>query len=142
MNRRQLLRAIGASITVGALPSGAQVGRIPRVAWLSNDSREGNASYDFFREGLKALGYVEGRTVALEARWGDGALSAIEPLVAALVASQPDVIVTQGPAVRYVRATKTEIPVVFGFSGDPVAAGYVDSFSRPVRNMTGLSFMS
>lgn len=142
MNRREVLGMFAAMACAAAANAVAQATSIARVGWISGDREAGNSGFDAFKAGMRELGHVEGKTFAIEARWGDGSLTALEPLVAALVQSRPDVVVTQGPAVRVVHQVGTALPVVFAFSGDPVAAGYVESFARPGRNMTGVSFLS
>lgn len=140
MRRRRFL---GASVAL-TLASGtrAQASRVLRIAWVSSDRAAGNSGYDAFLGGMRERGYVEGRNLAVEPRWGDGAWETMAPVVADVVRLRPDVIVTQGPVVRIVAQSGTSIPVVFAFSGDPVVGGFVDSFARPGRNFTGLSFLS
>ena len=96
-----------------------------------------------FREGLRDLGYVEGRNLIIDARWGEGSNERLEQLAVELVKSKPDVIVTQGgPATHPVIRAGATMPVVFGYSGDPVEAGVVSSLARPGRNFTGMTFLS
>jgi putative ABC transport system substrate-binding protein len=142
MNRRRALAAIG-SLVAGLPVSGwAQTAPAIRIAWLAMGQR---ASFDkffvAFYEGLKALGYVQGRGLTLDDRWGD-TMEATERLAAELVALKPAVIVTAGPAVRAVTKTASTVPVVFGFSGNPIDAGLSTDYVRPDRNMTGMSFMA
>jgi putative ABC transport system substrate-binding protein len=96
-----------------------------------------------FRQGLRDLGYVDGKTVIVEARFGDGRSERLPELARGLVALKPDVIVTSTDvataAVR--RATRT-IPIVMALSTDPVATGFVASLARPGGNITGLSNVS
>ena len=115
-----------------------------RIGWISNDRGSGNSPmFEAFREGMRELGYVEGRNVIIEPRWGEGSNERLEQLAVELVRSNPRVIVAHGGPATYpvVRAGAT-MPVVFGFSGDPVEGKLVDSFARPGRNMTGVSFLS
>jgi putative ABC transport system substrate-binding protein len=115
-----------------------------RIGWISNDRGGGNPPmFEAFREGLRDLGYVEGRNLVIDSRWGEGSDERLEQLAVELVKSKPDVIVTQGGPATYpvVRAGAT-MPVVFGFSGDPVEAGIVSSLPRPGRNFTGITFLS
>lgn len=96
-----------------------------------------------FREGLRELGYVEGRNLVIDAYWGEGSSERIEKLAVELVASKPDIIVTQGgPATHPVIRARATMPVVFGYSGDPVEAGVVSSLARPGSNFTGVSLLS
>ncbi len=95
-----------------------------------------------FRQGMRDLGYVEGQNLGIEARWADGALDRVGDLTTDLVRLKVDAIVTQGPVVSAVKRTAATIPVVFGFSGDPVEAGVVASLSHPGGNLTGMTFLS
>jgi putative ABC transport system substrate-binding protein len=114
-----------------------------RVSWLSAGKGDDTASFLAFRSGLRDYGYVEGRNVTLDARWGEFSSERTEQLAAELVRSNPQVIVTQaGTAVFAIQRTGTTLPVVFGLSGDPIQAKLVDSLAHPGRNFTGLSFLS
>jgi putative ABC transport system substrate-binding protein len=92
---------------------------------------------------MRDLRYVEGRNLIIDARWGEGSNERLAQLAVELVKSNPQLIVTQGGPATYpvVRAGAT-MPVVFGFSGDPVEGKLVESFAHPGRNLTGVSFLS
>jgi putative ABC transport system substrate-binding protein len=142
--RRKLVIALGAGALAAPFASFAQQQtKVWRIGWLSNASPANSPFFDAFRGGMRDLGYVEGRNVVIDARWGEGSSDRIEQLAVELVKSKPDVIVTQGGPATYpiVRAGAT-MPVVFGFSGDPVEAGVVASLARPGRNFTGVTFLS
>jgi putative ABC transport system substrate-binding protein len=95
-----------------------------------------------FRDGLRRLGYVEGRNVAIESRLAEGRAERLPALVSELIDRKVDVIVgiTGGAAFVASKATTT-IPIVVGVSGDPVEAGLVASFARPGGNITGMSYL-
>jgi putative ABC transport system substrate-binding protein len=112
----------------------------PRVGWLSAGS-EPDPFLDAFRDGLRKLGYVEGRNVVLATRHANGNLEALLAGAAELAQLPAAVVVTSLTAVRGARAIK-DIPVVFTISGDPVAAGLAQSLSRPGGNFTGSTFLS
>ncbi|HEV8723070.1 MAG TPA: ABC transporter substrate-binding protein [Candidatus Binatia bacterium] len=115
-----------------------------RIGWISNDRGSGSSPmFEAFREGMREFGYVEGRNVMIEPHWGEGSNERLEQLAVELVRSNPRVIVTQGGPATYpvIRAGAT-VPIVFGFSGDPVEGKVVESFARPGRNLTGVSFLS
>jgi putative tryptophan/tyrosine transport system substrate-binding protein len=144
-NRRKLVIALGASALTAPFSSFAQQqSKVRRIGWISNDSGSGNPPmFAAFREGLRDLGYVEGRDVVIDARWGEGSDERLEQLAVELVKSKPDVIVTQGgPATHPVINAGATMPVVFGYSGDPVEAAVVSSLARPGRNFTGMTFLS
>ena len=142
VKRRDFIVALGAFPLARALPVVAQTAGLARIGWISSDRALGNSGFDELKRGLRDLGYVEGRNLTIDARWGDGSTAAMEPLAADLIRTKPDLIVTQGPVARIVGRMETSLPIVFAFSGDPVAAGFVESFARPGRNMTGMSFLA
>jgi putative ABC transport system substrate-binding protein len=119
-------------------------GTVARIGWLNAGSASVNrGTLDAFRQGLRELGYVEGRDVLVEERWADNAPDRLPALAADLVRRQVDVIVTggDGPVRAAMQATET-IPIVMGVSGDPVRAGFVASLARPTANVTGLAALS
>jgi putative ABC transport system substrate-binding protein len=90
---------------------------------------------------LRERGYVEGKNISMEYRWGEGKLERFPGLAAELVKLKVDVIVTSGPqAVRAVQHATTTIPIVMAVIQDPVELGFVTSLARPGGNITGLSF--
>jgi putative ABC transport system substrate-binding protein len=97
--------------------------------------------FEAFRSGLAAEGYVEGRDVEVLARSANGDPKRLSAVVEETVSLKPDVIISQGAAIFGLRKV-TDIPVVYGFSGDPVAAELTDSMARPSRNLTGVSLMA
>lgn len=140
--RRQVLSALGGAALIAAWPATAQSSQF-RVSWMSPTRvADGSPFLDELRRGLRELGYVEGRNLLLEAFWGEDSGERIDKLVAEVVASRPHVIVAQGGTAVAMRRATTTIPVVFGYSGDPVEAGLVDSLARPGRNLTGISYLA
>jgi putative ABC transport system substrate-binding protein len=92
---------------------------------------------------MKELGYVEGRNLVIEARFAEGSSEALDRFAAELIGLKPQLIVTQGgPATHPVQRAGATMPVVFGYSGDPVAGKLVASLARPGGNFTGISFLS
>jgi putative ABC transport system substrate-binding protein len=98
------------------------------------------AVFDSFRRGLADLGYVEGRNIRYEYRSAPRA--DLDEIAAELVRLKVDVLVAAGVAAFNAKPVSASIPVVFGFSGDPVQAGLVDSLARPGGNMTGVTFLA
>jgi len=94
------------------------------------------------REGLRDLGYVEGTSYTITPRYAHGDFKRLPALVEELVAERVDVLVSRGPTTEFAKAARNRVPVVFAFSGDPVAAGFADSLRRPGHNMTGITFMA
>jgi putative ABC transport system substrate-binding protein len=95
---------------------------------------------DAFRQGLRELGYVEGKNIVIESRWAQGKTERLPELAAELVRLKVDVIVTGGPAVnRFANEATVTIPIVLAFDNDPVGNGFAASLARPGGNITGLS---
>ena len=93
-----------------------------------------------FRQGLRELGYVEGKNIVIESRYADGKLDRLPALAAELVRLKVDVIVTGGRAVtRAAKEATSTIPIVMTNDTDPVGSGFVASLARPGGNITGLS---
>jgi putative ABC transport system substrate-binding protein len=118
--------------------------RVPRVGWLSQTSATMEESFrEKYRQAMRELGYIEGRTVVTEHRFGDGRTDRLTDLARELVDFPVDVIVTSGtPATLAAKQATQTIPIVFAASADPVGAGVVASLARPGGNVTGLSLMS
>ena len=122
-------------------PAYAQTATGPtRIGWLSAGS-EPDPFLDGFREGLRKLGYVEGRNVVLEIRHAHGNLEALQAAAADLARAKVNLIAASMTALRAARAIK-DIPIVYVISGDPVEAGLAKSLSRPGGNLTGSTFLS
>jgi putative ABC transport system substrate-binding protein len=123
---------------------GAQPTKIPRIGLLGGGSASANAGrIEGFRQGLRELGYVEGKNVVIEYRWAEGKLDRLPALAAELVRLKVDIIVSAGPTVtRVAKETTVTIPIVMGFDDDPVGSGFVASLARPGGNITGLSTLS
>jgi ABC-type uncharacterized transport system substrate-binding protein len=142
VNRRAFLRIVPFALLASPLVATAQpAGKTYRIGFLGNSTAALEANLvGPFREGLRDLGYVEGRNVQIEYRWADGKYERFPELVAELVALKVDVIVTAGTpaALAVMRATVT-IPLVMVAVGDPVGSGLVTSLARPGGSMTGLT---
>ena len=144
MNRRDTVLAL---IALGATPLAAkaqQTGNIPRIGFLSAAPLSSIvARTEAFRKGLRDLGYVEGRNIAIEFRAADDKWDRLPALAAELVRLPVAVIVTaEGPAALAARRITRTIPIVMGQSGDPVAMGVVTSLAHPGGNVTGLTTLS
>ena len=142
---RGLRLAFTISLLLGALFSpiaaeAQQAAKIPRIGYMSTNLAVSPHLPDAFRQGLRDLGYVEGRNVVIEFRSAEGKLDRFPALAAELVTLRVDVIVAAntGAALAAKQATKT-IPIVFAGPADPITSGLVNSLARPGGNVTGLS---
>src|ERR1700674_3292847 len=144
--RRRFVIALMAGAFSAPLASFAQQpARIARVGFLHPASPQGGweMRLQVFRDGLRELGYVEGKNLQLEVRWGEGKLERLPALAAELVQSKVDVIVAaSSPSVIAARQATRTIPIVMPVSSDPVGDGLVASLGHPGGNITGLSMMS
>jgi len=122
-----------------------QPANIARIGFLHPASPEGVGGVHLkaFRDGLRELGYVEGKNLQLEVRWGEGKLERLPALAAELVQLKVDVIVAAtSPSVVAARQATRTIPIVMPTSSDPVGDGLVASLAHPGGNITGLSVMA
>lgn len=141
-SRRSLLKSLACGALAAALPASAQAKPL-RVAWVSfTRASDGAVFIDELRGGLRSFGYVEGNNLVLDAYWADDSQQRLPEVVARMLASSPQIVVAQGIAVPALKAANPTVPVVFGFSGDPVEAGLVQTFARPGGNMTGISYLT
>jgi ABC-type uncharacterized transport system substrate-binding protein len=118
-----------------------QLTKNPRIGYLSAGGRSsGTGRLETFRQGLRELGYVEGKNIIIEYRNAEGKLDRLPALAAELVRLKVDVIVTGGPpSARAAKEATVTIPIVMTGVGDPVGSGFVASLVRPGGNITGLS---
>jgi len=138
MKRRHFFKVIGGSFVVWALPAQA---KLPSVGFMGNSTAVLEANLvGAFRDGLRELGYEQGRNIVIEYRWAEGDYERFPALVAELIAAQVDVIVTAGtPAALAVKKATSTVPLVMVAVGDPVGTGLVSNLARPGGNLTGLS---
>ena len=140
MKRREFIALLGSAAAALPLPAAAQP-KIPRIGFMGNSTAALEANLlDAFREGLRELGYEEGRNIVIEYRWANGTYDHFPVLVAELIAAKVDAIVTAGtPAALAVKNATTNVPLVMVAVGDPIGTGLVPSLARPGGNLTGLS---
>jgi putative ABC transport system substrate-binding protein len=140
MNRRSFL-TVGIAVLLGAAADLAAPADPPRIGFLTPVPESGPDRAGF-RQGLRELGYVEGKNILIDWRRGETGRE-FQALVEVLVKGKVEVIVTSGTpaAAAAMRATAT-VPVVFANTGDPVASGFAVSLARPGRNGTGVSVVS
>jgi putative ABC transport system substrate-binding protein len=137
--------AVCAMLLVLTIPAKAQQpGKVPRIGYLITSSPSAIAPrMDAFQQGLRELGYVEGKNIVIERRHAEGKLDRLPELAAELVRLNVDVIVTSGPtATRPAKGATSTIPIVMTFDDDPVGSGFVASLAHPGGNITGLSTLA
>ena len=140
--RRFLLTSLAGALAAPLASEAQQARRIPVVGSLWNGSEAISApNVAAVRQGLKELGYVEGRDVTIVSQYADGKFERFPVLVKELIELKPDVIVAAGPqAGRAIKQATSTVPVVMAVISDPVAEGLVQSLARPGGNITGIAF--
>jgi putative ABC transport system substrate-binding protein len=148
-SRRQILQGSLTlavfSLLSGCERSGQQVAKVHRIGFLGTGSREGRAfMVDGLLQGLRDLGYVEGKNIVIEYRFSDDRNDRLPELAAELVKLKPELIVASGtPASFAAKEATSTIPIVMGaLAADPVETGLIASLARPGGNITGMSNMT
>jgi len=131
-------------LAVGVIADAQQPKKLPRIGFLSAASSSAiSARVEAFRQGLRELGYVEGKNIFIEWRFAEGKSDRLPSLAAELVRLKVDVIVAEAPtSTRSAKQATVTIPIVMMFDDDPVGSGFVASLARPGGNITGLSTLS
>jgi putative tryptophan/tyrosine transport system substrate-binding protein len=140
------MRLIGLAVVIALVlapfaAEGQRAGKVPHIGYLSLlSAARDSPNMEAFHQGLRDLGYVEGKTALIDARYADGKLEILPELAAEIVRLNVDVIVAAPtPAVRAVQQATRTIPIVMAFSGDPVGEGFAAGLARPGGNITGHS---
>src|SRR5215216_4454571 len=131
-------------VALGSPGQAQQPKKVARIGYLTAASRTGSAHLtEAFLQGLNELGYVEGKNIAIEYRWGEGHFERLPELAAELVRLKVDLVVAAvTQASLAAKAATATIPVVMVAVSDPVGAGLVASLARPGGNLTGTSAMT
>ena len=142
MKRREFITLLGGAAAAWPLAARAQQpGMLPTIGYLGSatPATQGQLVAAFVQR-LRELGWIEGRTIAIEYRWAEGRAERAAEIAAELVRRKVDVIATSGTAVVVAAMQATSvIPIVFAAAGDPVGTGLIASLARPGGNVTGLS---
>jgi putative tryptophan/tyrosine transport system substrate-binding protein len=142
MRRREFVSLLGGAATAWPLAAGAQQRKLPTIGFLGGATWESQWAATFAQR-LHELGWIEGRTVAIEYRWTEGRNEHAAEIAAEFVRLKVGVIVTYStPPILAAKQATSAIPIVFAAAGDPVGAGLVASLARPGGNVTGLSLLA
>src|SRR6516165_9820527 len=144
MRRRDFMTLLGGATAAWPLAARAQQpAKLPTIGFLGGTTP---ATWSLFVaafvQRLRELGWIEGRTIAIEYRWAEGRGERFAEIAAEFVRLNVDVIVTVGGAVAAAKQATATIPIVFAYAGDPVGSGMVASLAKPGGNVTGLSVQS
>ena len=142
MKRREFITLLGGAAATWPLAAWAQQAKMPTIGFLGAGSGSDSVWKDWtaaFVQRLRELGWVEGRTLVIEYRWGEGRAERYADLAAEFVALKVDVIVTSGSAAVAVKGATSAIPIVFATANEPIGSGLVASLARPGGNATGMS---
>ena len=142
LTRRKWIAALGTTLAAWPLAGRAQQpAKLPHIGYMSTGSPRSNGAFlDAFKEGLRELGYIDGKNIVIDVRWvGDSGVN-FRQTAALLVKDKPKAIIgTCIPSTRAAKDATQTIPVVMSIDGDPVAAGLIASFAKPGGNVTGAS---
>jgi len=140
MRRRNIIAGLTGITAYPFAGRAQQPGKVHTILWVSTEAQP-DPFIQGFREGMRELGYVEGRNLSFVLRFSPGDPAAVDAMLPELMQIPADLIISSGPAIRGMRKA-TGRPVLFAISGDPVELGLAESLSRPGRNFTGSTFMS
>jgi ABC-type uncharacterized transport system substrate-binding protein len=146
VKRREYLTLLVSTVAAAGLPrsiAAQGTAKVARIGWVTAQQPASLVQYiEAMRSALAELGYVEGRNLAIEFRYGNDDVERVPGLARELVRLPVDLLVAQGAAAFEVRALGLPVPIVFSMSADPVSAGFTDSLARPRGNMTGVTLMA
>jgi putative ABC transport system substrate-binding protein len=144
MKRREFITLLGGAGAAWPLAARAQqASKLPTIGFLGpTTSSSWNLWTPAFEQRLRELGWVEGRTVAIEFRWADGRTERLAEIADEFVRRKVDIIVTGGSGILAAKQATSVIPIVFALAVDPLGIGAVASLARPGGNVTGLSLQS
>ena len=143
MKRREFITLLGGAAAWPLAARAQQAGKLPTIGYLGSGTPSTLGQWTAaFMQRLRELGWIEGRTVAIEIRWAEGRSDRYAEITAEFVRLKVDVIFTGGNAAVAAKQATSVVPIVFATVADPVATGIVDSLARPGGNATGLSLQS
>ena len=131
---------VAVQLAVAVIAEAQQPNKVPRIGFLWASSGPSPDARSGIHQGLRELGYIEGQTIAIEYRYGQGKFERLPVLAADLVRLKVDIIVTGGStATRAAKEATSTIPIVMTNDNDPVASGFIVNLARPGGNVTGVS---
>ena len=139
MRRREFIALVSCAATVWPLGTHAQPSNLPKIVVLGDRASTWSSWDTAFVSQLHELGWIEGRTIAIEYRWSEGRPERVTESAAEFLRQKVDVIVTYGGAAAILKQATVSIPIVFALANDPLGVGLVPSLSHPGSNITGLS---
>ena len=140
MRRREFITLLGGAAVIWSSAGIAQQPKVPTIGVLVVGSPGSGRFWQLFRELMRELGYVEGRSIRYEFRSDEGQVTRLPELAATLVRLNVDLIVTWfTPAAQAAKGATREIPIVMAFTGNPIETGLVESLNRPGGNITGMA---
>ena len=143
MKRRAFIAAVASTLVIPHVAGAQQQGKLPTIGFLGASTALNWTNWTAaFLNRLRELGWIEGRTVAIEYRWAEGRNERFAAITNEFVQLKVDVIVTVGGAANVAQQVTTTIPIVAAIATDPVGSGWAASLSRPGGNVTGLSIQS
>jgi putative tryptophan/tyrosine transport system substrate-binding protein len=143
MKRREFITLLGGAAAWPLAARAQQAGKLPTIGYLGPAASSAWAPWTAaFVERLRELGWIEGRTIAIQYRWADGRSERLAEIATELVRLKVDVIVTGGNAAVAAKQASSVVPIVFALADDPVGMGLVESLARPGGNITGLSMQA
>jgi putative tryptophan/tyrosine transport system substrate-binding protein len=140
MRRRDFINAVAGAAAVWPLAARAQQpGKLPTIGFLGTDASNWGPYTAAFVQRLRELGWIEGRTIAIEYRWSEGRPERNAEIAAEFVRMSVDVIVTNAFAASTVKQATSVIPIVFPLGIDPVGSDLIKSLAQPGGNVTGVT---
>jgi putative ABC transport system substrate-binding protein len=143
VRRREFIKAVAGLTVAWPFAARAQQLKLPTIGFLGSPTASVWVPYTVaFEKRLHELGWIEGRTIAIEYRWAEGRNERFAEIAAEFVRRKVDIIVTSGAAVPLVKEATSDIPIIFAVANDPIGTGMVAGLARPGGNVTGLSLQS